>query len=250
MSIVASTYQLMRDRMLIRAAKKYVTGGVLPQWELSGPLQLELLKRNGCTPESNVLEIGCGSLSAGRHIMEFVNPGCYVGIEPNKWLIDAISRDPAIARLIRDRRPTFLHNELFDASDANTLFDYVISHSVLSHASRAQFELFLTNVARVVHPHAKVIASLRMSDKRGRPKRDANQEKWQYPLSPNQRRIRRLLHLRIPPGNSFFAFPTVEALAERHGFDVSWEKEYREYLVRHSPVEHHDWVVFKLRATV
>lgn len=244
MSIVPSTYRLMRDRMLIRAAKRYVTGGVARQWELSGPLQLELLKRNGCSPESKVLEMGCGSLSAGRHIMGFLQPGNYVGIEPNKWLIDAISRDEAIARLIRERRPTFLYNELFDASAANITFDYVLSHSVLSHAAQSQFELFLVNIRKVIHKNTTIIASLRMSDKRGRPKKDSNDTEWRYPISPNQRRIRRLLRLPIPPGNTYFSFATVQAVAGAHGFEVSWEKEYREYFLRHSPAECHDWVVF------
>jgi SAM-dependent methyltransferase len=250
MSIATSTYEFVRDRMLIRAAKKYVTGGVLRQWELSGPLQLEVLKQNGCTPESKVLEIGCGSLSAGRHIIEFLLPGHYVGIEPNRWLIDAISRDRTIGELIRARRPTFLHNESFDATALGTQFDYVISHSVLSHASRAQFEQFLDNLKKVIHPNSKILASLRMSDRRGRPKKDANQDEWQYPVSSSQRRIRRLLRLPVPAGNSYFSFPTVTTIADLHGFKVSWEKEYRDYFVRHSPVEYHDWVVFTLRTAV
>ena len=46
----------------------------------SGELQLELLKLEGCMPQSSVLEVGCGCLNAGVPIMRYLHRRHYVGI--------------------------------------------------------------------------------------------------------------------------------------------------------------------------
>src|SRR5450755_3994037 len=133
-----------------------------PNFFIVGNLQLELLKSNGCTPESHVLEIGCGCLVAGRPIMEFLLPDRYVGIEPNSWLIAAVREGlPGTSELIVCKRPVFLSNEDFDASATHKRFDFVISHSILSHAAHWQLPLFLDGIKRVLAPSGVAIASVR-----------------------------------------------------------------------------------------
>lgn len=241
---------LMGDRRkkIVHDAKSYVTGGLPQVWGISGGLQLELLKRNGCVPTSKVLEIGCGCLNAGVPIMRFLEPDNYVGIEPNKWLVDAILQEDDVAALVKDRRARFIYTDAFDASSANTLFDYVISHSVLSHTARAQLELFMRNVRAVVKPTARVVASIRMTDRKGNLHRDSNDTEWQYPVSKVERVARRLVGLKVPPGVTYFSFETVTKIAQEHRFDVTWEREYREFFTKTSPAESHDWIVLTPRA--
>src|SRR5262249_52364147 len=62
---------------------------------LSGQLQFELLKREGCRPDSKVLEIGCGNLHAGVPLMQFLEKGRYVGMDLNKWLRQSRMKDPS-----------------------------------------------------------------------------------------------------------------------------------------------------------
>ena len=38
-----------------------------------GPLQIQFLERNGLTPHSTLLDIGCGSLRLGVHAAEYLN---------------------------------------------------------------------------------------------------------------------------------------------------------------------------------
>jgi SAM-dependent methyltransferase len=211
-------------------------------WGLSGQLQLDLLKEIGCTPNSKVLEIGCGCLNASVPIMKFIEPGNYVGVEPNKWLIDTILEDEEVAELVRTRKPRFLYDASFDATSANTQFDFVISHSVLSHAARPQFELFMRNLRKVLKPSGKILASLRMTGKKGNPLKDSNDSTWVY-HSRKKRALMRLLGLKAPRGVSHFSFDTVQAMAAANGFSVVWEKRFREHFTKYSPFEHHDWIV-------
>jgi SAM-dependent methyltransferase len=147
-----------------------------------GKLQLDLLKMNGCTSESRVLEIGCGCLVAGRPIMEFLLPDRYVGIEPNSWLLEAVKQGlPDTIDLMAEKRPIFLSNDDFDASQALKQFDFVIAHSILSHAAHWQFPQFLKGIKKVLAPSGVVIASLRFFNEKHELMGDSNNEQWVYP---------------------------------------------------------------------
>ena len=72
--------------------------------DVSGRLQLELLKREGCLPSSKVLEIGCGCLSAGIKLIEYLERGNYFGIDPNVWLRKTAMKDYRINQLVKDKQ--------------------------------------------------------------------------------------------------------------------------------------------------
>ncbi len=190
-----------------------------------GKLELDLLKMNGCTPESHVLEIGCGCLVAGRPIMQFLLPDRYVGIEPNVWLLEAVKEGlPDTNELIAHKRPLFLSNDEFDASEANRQFDFVIAHSILSHAAHWQCPRFLKAIKRVLAPSGVVIASLRFFNDKNELMGDSNDEQWVYPEV------------------SYFSWETIQRVAAEHGYHVEWRKDYREFFVNAAPSNHHDWI--------
>jgi predicted TPR repeat methyltransferase len=205
-------------------AQAYV-GSTGQNYFIVGKLQLELLKMNGCTPASHVLEVGCGCLVAGRPIMEFLSPDHYVGIEPNKWLIDAVKKGlPDTIDLIARKRPIFLKNKNFDATKARRRFDFVISHSILSHAAHRQYFLFLNSIKKVLAPGGVVIASIRFLDRNGNVMGDSNDSHWVY------------------PNVSYFSWETVERGAAEYGFKIEWRRDYREFFIKESPDNHHDWI--------
>jgi hypothetical protein len=137
---------------LFDRAQVYV-GNVDQNYITVGQLQLELLKMNGCQPASSVLEIGSGCLVAGRPIMQYLMPDRYVGIEPNGWLLEAVKEGlPDTVALIEEKRPLFLDVTDFDASAAGRTFDFVISHSILSHAACWQYPLFLASIKKILAP--------------------------------------------------------------------------------------------------
>jgi cyclopropane fatty-acyl-phospholipid synthase-like methyltransferase len=190
-----------------------------------GQLQLELLQLNGCTPSSNVLEIGCGCLAAGRPIMQFLAPDRYVGIEPNTWLVDAVKEGLAdTAALIDEKRPVFLAGTDFDASQTGRTFDFVISHSVLSHSAAWQCPLFITAVAKVLAPAGVALASIRFYDDQNKLAGDSNTPEWVY------------------PDVSFYSWETVRGLALARGLLPEWRPDYKDFFVKRVPSNYHDWL--------
>jgi SAM-dependent methyltransferase len=198
---------------------------------VSGELQLELLRREGCSPGSSVLEVGCGCLNAGIPVMRYLRRGRYVGIEPNRWLLDAAVRSRRVRALIASRRPVFLHRVDFDATELGRSFDYVLSHSVLSHCAHWQLEQFLANTARVLRPNGRIVASIRLAEGNaygspGAPDGDdSRHSEWQY------------------PDVSWFKLATVVETAARQELTVRVEPRYTERYVARRPHEVHDWLV-------
>ncbi len=214
----------------IEDADRYVfTDGV------SGQLQLELLKRQGCSPVSKVLEIGCGNLHAGMHLIQYLEIGSYVGVDPNAWLRETAMKNRQVRQLVKAKQAKFLSVDNFDASELGIKFDFVLSHSVLSHCAHWQLEEYLRNVAKVLAPDGRVLASIRLAEgniygSTGTPdKEDSRDETWQY------------------PGVSWFKLSTVLRTAEEQGLMAVHVPEYTEFYAKTRPDEYHDWLVFSLK---
>jgi len=200
-------------------------GNVDQNYITVGQLQLELLKMNGCQPASQVLEIGAGCLVAGRPIMQFLMPDRYVGIEPNSWLLDAVKEGlPDTVPLIEEKRPLFLDVMDFDASSTGRTFDFVISHSILSHSACWQYPQFLAAVRKVLAPRGVVLASIRFHTDDNRIAGDSRDQEWRYPEV------------------SFYSWETARDLAIEHGLLPEWRPDYRELFIERAPSNHHDWL--------
>ena len=227
----------LRLRRLLGRTRSEDAHGYVGTDAVSGGLQLELLKREGLTPESKVLEVGCGALHTSCHVMRFVEPGNLVGIDPNPWVREKVLEESEIRTLVEERSPTFLSGDDFDVSELGVQFDYVISHSVLSHAAHYQLEQFLRNVGKSLAPKGKILASLRLAEgnafgQRGsRDGQDSMCKTWRY------------------PGGVWFKLSTVKETAEKLGLAADYHPEFTEFYVQTRPREVHDWIVFSWAAT-
>src|SRR5208337_4772210 len=83
------------------------------RYDLVAAMQFNLLTALGLREEHYLLDIGCGSLRAGRILIPYLLPGRYHGIEPERWLLQAgidaeVGNDP-----LRLKRPVFSHDTSF-----------------------------------------------------------------------------------------------------------------------------------------
>lgn len=75
------------------------------------------------------LDIGCGSLRVGKFLINYLEEGCYLGIEPEKKLVDlAISEE----KINLERNPEFCHNYNFDFKFSKEP-NYIFANSVFTH---------------------------------------------------------------------------------------------------------------------
>jgi cyclopropane fatty-acyl-phospholipid synthase-like methyltransferase len=200
--------------------------------EVSGRLQLELLRREGCRPDSRVLDIGCGNLHAGIQLIRYLEKGNYVGIDPNEWLRADTMKKRSNRQLVKEKQARFLSVNDFDASELDMKFDFILSHSVLSHCAHWQLQTFLQNASKVLAPKGRILASIRLAEgnahgSEGSPTRDDSRHQvWEY------------------PGVTWFKLSTVTKAADELGLTAVHIPEYTEFYVKSRPIEHHDWLVF------
>lgn len=195
----------------------------------NGTAQLKLLVAEGLMPEHYVFEVGCGALVAGIPLMSYLQPGHFVGVDPNKWLIDASLAVQENKYIVDQAQPLFLYNYNFDGSEANIAFDYILSHSIISHAPLWQLKLFLKNCAQVLKKGGKVLFSLRLTDANPYDglgiKQESTTHEWQY------------------PGNTFFHKQTVIDLARQWFSEVTHKPEYQAIIMASDSTAFHDWFV-------
>jgi len=200
---------------------------------VSGRLQVDLLMREGLQKDSHVLEIGCGSLSAGAHLIAYLDDERYVGIEPNAWLIETAFENAELRQAVQAKRAKFLHVLDFDASSLGREYDFILSHSVLSHAAHHQLDQFLRNAANVLAPNGVIVASIRLAEGNdfgscgSQDRDDSRDADWVY------------------PGISWFKRSTVEAAAEVLPLQAVYRPDYTEYYTSTRPLECHDWFTFR-----
>ncbi len=115
-------------------------------------IQFNLLTALGLRDEHTLLDIGCGSLRAGRLFIPYLRPGRYFGIEPLPWLIDeGIAKEIGDA-MIAIKRPTFSNDENFTLTTFGRQFDFMIAQSIFSHTSQAQIRRCLAEAKKALKP--------------------------------------------------------------------------------------------------
>ena len=198
----------------------------------SGALQLELLKKEDCVPSSKVLEIGCGYLHLGRYLIDFLDKSNYVGVDPNDWLRNLAVKKDELSELIHRKAAVFLNNENFDATEVGKEFDFIFSHSVLSHAAHWQLNQYLENCLKVLAEEGVILASIRLAEgnefgSKGNNGEDSGCQEWKY------------------PGVSYFTLATVKETAKKLGLSAIYKPEYTAFYIQERPCEYHDWIVFR-----
>jgi len=69
-------------------------------------------------------------------------------------------------KTVRQKLPVFLHNYNFDASSFGLSFDYIIAHSIMSHAAEWQRTPYvLENCSKALKPGGKVIFSMYLTER-------------------------------------------------------------------------------------
>jgi SAM-dependent methyltransferase len=115
-------------------------------WNVIGPLQFHFMQKQGLRPEHRLLEIGCGSLRAGRFFIAYLNPHCYFGLDGDEPLVRAGLAAEIDPKLIAEKQPEFTFNYDFRFPFSQKP-DFVIAQSVFTHLTPAQMDACLTNLA-------------------------------------------------------------------------------------------------------
>ncbi len=145
------------------------------KWDAIGAAQFCRLIELGLREHHYLLDVGCGALRAGRLFIVYLNRGRYWGIEPNEELVHAGVTHELGQTIVDAREPVFLTDDTFTLSKTGRLFNYVLLHSIWTHASKAQIAHCMTQIAMVLGPRGIAVATFRQGSK------DSDAKGWTYP---------------------------------------------------------------------
>lgn len=147
--------------------------GVREEYDLMGAMQFSVMCALGLRDGHRLLDIGCGSLRAGRLFIPYLAPGNYTGLEPNRWLVEeAIDRELG-RELTALRAPTFLHNETFDVSGQEP-FDFVLAQSIATHTGPEMTRALFGSIRDALAPSGVAAVTFIHGP------RDTGREGWEY----------------------------------------------------------------------
>lgn len=145
------------------------------RYDIQAAKQFNLLTFLGLRQNHFLLDIGCGSLRAGRLFIPYLFPGRYFGIEPHEWLVKEGIRKELGEEAVRIKRPTFSNVENFDCAVFGRPFDFILAQSVFSHAAEGQIRSCLRTVKQAMKPSSIFVANFLIG------KRSYRGDTWRYP---------------------------------------------------------------------
>jgi len=167
----------MEEKNLKPGARHYKAWiGPINYYSYKSALQFVLLVHLGLKDHHYLLDIGCGSLRAGKLFIPYLLPDRYYGIEPEEWLLKEGIENELGSDIIRIKNPQFLHNSTFDFSGFNrNRFDYVLAQSIFTHATRSQIRTCLQSVSKVLTNNGIFVFNIYEGN------RDDDPDAWVYP---------------------------------------------------------------------
>jgi len=157
-----------------RHYRAFVGGPAL--YDVNGAAQFSMMTALGLRESHTLLDIGCGSLSAGRLFIPYLAPDRYCGIEPNSWLIEDAIRYEITSEMSHLKRPRFLFADDFPIADFGVAFDFMLAHSVLTHTSPRQLDSCLSRAKLALAPNGIFVATFWSNGAA-----DYDGEEWVYP---------------------------------------------------------------------
>jgi SAM-dependent methyltransferase len=144
---VNTYHRNLSDSEIAAGVHREFVGGL---WEQIGRIQFEFMLARGLQPAHTLVDIGCGALRGGVHLIRYLEPGHYCGLDINSSLVRAGQKEVEDAGLA-GKSPTLLVDGQFELSRFGRSFDYGISVSLFTH-------LYLNHIGRCFAEMRKVMA--------------------------------------------------------------------------------------------
>ena len=182
--------------------------GVPEHYDFIGAMGFNLLTSVGLRQYHKLLDIGCGSLRIGRLFIPYLDKGNYWGIEPNDWLIDEGLQNELGKDILTVKQPHFVRSDKYDTIPDDTQFDYMLAHSIFTHAPLSLVKYWLAFTQKHLTEKGVFVATFFLDEM------DYLGDEWVY------------------PGKTTFKIETIEAVAKSFGLycsHVNWKFHVKQY---------------------
>jgi cyclopropane fatty-acyl-phospholipid synthase-like methyltransferase len=118
----------------------------------------------GLRERHKLLEIGAGSLRAGRFLIAYLDAGHYLGVEPDEESIRLGTEFELGLEMAERKKPRFMGRDDFAFHEFGQTFDYALSYSVFTHVPPPQVPIIFENAAKCFHNDSIMLATAVFAD--------------------------------------------------------------------------------------
>lgn len=183
-------------------------------WREHQQMQWDFLCARGLTPDSIVLDLGCGPLRLGVRLISQLRHGWYFGVDINERTL-GLGRRVLDDAGVRSDRYTLMASGRFDLSPLDRRIDLAFSNSLFSHLNLNSILLCLLQVRRVLVDQGAYYSTAFLAP-------DATQ--WLQPIERDKWGTK--FHSFPDRDPYHYAFETLSALAALAGFSVSVDADF------------------------
>lgn len=195
-------------------------------YDLVSAMVFNLLTSIGLRQHHRVLDIGCGSLRVGRLLIPYLNEGNYVGVEPNKWLVeDGIANELGMD-ILGIKKPVFSFLSSMDGFRDPLGLDYAVAQSIFSHCGLDLIGQWLSQVSFHLKDDAAMVATFLIGAE------DHAGPGWIYPGCVKYR-PETLARLAAESG---FGFRVLDWVHPRQTWALFSKKDYDASLIEGGPI--------------
>jgi len=144
-------------------------------YDLIAATVFNLLTTLGLRDQHKVLDVGCGSLRNARLLIPYLQAGGYVGIEPNRWLVEEGMDKECGRDLITLKQARFSYRADCAELDDNERFDFILLQSIFSHCGEDLLRQWLRELVPHLDEDGAIIATWVYGEQ------NSGESGWLYP---------------------------------------------------------------------
>jgi hypothetical protein len=151
--------KLTRGKPHMTLGKSLHTG----DYETAGLGLLKRLQDEGLKPEDVCVDYGCGTLRVGHHVMNYLKPGSYWGLDIDRYLLEE-GQKLIGEKLLTEKRPNLRVISPSSVAEAAAAKPAMLgSFAVLIHVHPLELQEYLGNLTTIIGTKGKAILTGRWS---------------------------------------------------------------------------------------
>jgi SAM-dependent methyltransferase len=139
-------------------------GYVGGNWDIIGQLQYDFLLTQGLKPHHTFIDVACGALRAGVHLIPYLNKGNYLGIDMEEELVKLGIEKELGMNLFEAKQPEFIISGEFEFTRFSKNGDYAIAQSLFTHLIPRDIEQCMANLYPCMNSNGKFFVTFNRSD--------------------------------------------------------------------------------------
>lgn len=123
-------------------------------YDLVGEIEFDVLRAEGLTSESRLLDFGCGNGRLGVHVAPYLNNGAYIGTDVSRTFLDHASR-----RIGMLPNVALFHQVGVEFDMVGDPVDFICAFSVFTHMEHEDMYRYLVAMRSKMTPDGKFVIS-------------------------------------------------------------------------------------------